>query len=557
MLPQMRKRAVLLIVVTAVIVAGVTAVVVTRSGGQGTSAQAAVSAQHGGSVSLGDARLTVPAGAVSGSGQLVATAAGPPRAGYGTSALVGASAPVHFSVTGGAQVTGTLLITFRVPSEAVPASLPKAAAAKAVWLAFYDPAAKRWQGVPSSYDPASGTVTARVAHLSWWMPWTWDWAGMALRVRQALSAFSSGRVPAVTCPGVPGVTVTSADGQDPPMIGCAANTGTDTLTITLTNDRGLSMVLSSIPPDAKPGPPSYSGFYQYVATSTAATAMLGGVDLPPGGTRTYTLLLHGGPARFTAAPTIRSYILDLAATAADALIGKAKFQKVSGDYAKCAIDTIARTATPALASAADLAVACLPVLADQVPGYADLVKVIGKKALAVLQLAINDIKLLLQDGDLIYDDLRGIQGSVTIARPPCDAATCQPLPEVAFCLGGIYPDCVYQYHGIEPASIYFSTDNTVSIRGIKWSSWNETSATGSGEWYFVSCNPSCANGPVTRYPATLTLSNVQHGLFTVLTTTMQGKTSTINFTSPAWPQSAEGCKQSPTCNEAPGNSSSG
>jgi hypothetical protein len=145
--------------------------------------------------------------------------------------------------------------------------------------------------------------------------------------------------------------------------------------------------------------------------------MLGGADIPPEGTLAYTLPLYGGPARFNAAPTVSSYVLDLAAVSADALIGEAKFQKVSGDYAKCAIDAVARTAPPALASAPDLAVACLPVLADQIPGYSDLEKVIGKKALAVLRLAIIDIKLLLQDGDLIYDQLRGVQGSVSIARP--------------------------------------------------------------------------------------------------------------------------------------------
>ena len=65
----------LLIAAAIVVAAGaVTAVVVTGSGGQGNSAQAAVSARSGGSVSLKGATLTVPAGAVSGSGQIVATA---------------------------------------------------------------------------------------------------------------------------------------------------------------------------------------------------------------------------------------------------------------------------------------------------------------------------------------------------------------------------------------------------------------------------------------------------------------------------------------------------
>lgn len=142
----MRNRALLIVVAVLVAAGAITAVVVTRTGGHGSSAQAAVSAQHGGSVSLGDATLTVPARAVRGNGQLVATTTGSPPAGHGSSALAGASAPVHFSVTGGAKVAGTLLITFRVPSAGVLAGLPASAMASAVWLAFYDPAAGRWRG---------------------------------------------------------------------------------------------------------------------------------------------------------------------------------------------------------------------------------------------------------------------------------------------------------------------------------------------------------------------------------------------------------------------------
>lgn len=127
----MRNRALLLIVVAAVVAAGaITAVVITRTAG--SSARAAVSAQHGGSVSLGSATLTVPAAAVRGNGQLAATTSGSPPAGYGSSGLVGASAPVHFSVTGDAKVTGTLLITFRVPSAGVPVDLPASVVASAV-----------------------------------------------------------------------------------------------------------------------------------------------------------------------------------------------------------------------------------------------------------------------------------------------------------------------------------------------------------------------------------------------------------------------------------------
>jgi hypothetical protein len=482
----MRNRALLLIMAAALVAAGaITAVVVTRAG---SSVQAAVSAQEGGSVSLGDATLTVPAGAVRGNGQLVATTSGSPSAGFGSGALVGASAGVHFSVTGGARVTGKLIITFRVPSAGVPTSLPGSAVTSAVWLAFYDPASGRWQGVASSYDPTAGTVTARVAHLSWWMPWTWDWAGMALRARQALSAFGSGRASAVSCPGVPGVTVTSEGGQDPPMIGCAAKDDAGTLAITLTNNRGLSTVLSTIPPDARSGLSSYSGFYDYVASSAIATTVLGGPDLPPGGTRTYTLPPSGGPVTFTAAPTVSSYVLDLAAVAADTLIGKVQYGKINGDYARCALDAVART-TPSLADAPSLAVSCLHVLADLIPGYDDLVKAIGTKALAVLQLAVVDIKLLLQTGDLAYDDLRVVQASVDITRPACATAACQPQWSSA---GQLAPgpitsiSCVGVFCAAVGAAGTIGHSHGYALT-YQSGSWSKPVQLGTGDTYTVSC----------------------------------------------------------------------
>ena len=157
-----------------------------------------VTASKGGSIALAEAQLSVPPGAVTGNGHLDASmAAAPPQtaqqAGTGGSKLLSAvSAPVHFAITG-ASLTRPVRITFRIPSSAVPTALPAALRSDAVWLSFYDSAAGRWQPVPSRYDPAAGTVTAEVRHLSWWMPWSWDWTGSVLRLRQALSAFGSGR----------------------------------------------------------------------------------------------------------------------------------------------------------------------------------------------------------------------------------------------------------------------------------------------------------------------------------------------------------------------------
>jgi hypothetical protein len=49
--------------------------------------------------------------------------------------------------------------------------------------------------------------------------------------------------------------------------------------------------------------------------------------------------------------------------------------------------------------------------------------------------------------------------------------------------------------------------------------------------------PSCATGPVRKYPATLTFSHVRQGQFILLMTSWDGQTSTWRYPA-AWPQSA-------------------
>jgi hypothetical protein len=266
-----------------------------------------VSAKQGGSIALNGARLSVPPRAVSGHGYLNASTRGAPPSSAALSGIreaaqtSGASAPVHFTVTG-ARIIAPVRITFRVRPVSLPSGLPAASQASAVWLAFYNASTQQWQPVASTYDPATRTVTALVRHLSWWAPWTWDWQGFALRLRQSLSALGSGRAPAASCAGVPKVTVTSAGGQDPPLIGCAATRSPGMLTVSITNNRGISMVMSGVPSDATQDPPSYQGFDAYIATRDATTHMLGGADLPPSETLTYSMPLYGPPTVLTAMP---------------------------------------------------------------------------------------------------------------------------------------------------------------------------------------------------------------------------------------------------------------
>ena len=404
------RAAVAGVVVVAAVAAGVTAAVVVL-GDHGHLVQAPVDGRRGGSVEMGGARLSIPPGAVSGSGHLTASTVGEPPVNGPASgfALADASSPVHFEVTG-AKVTGELEITFRVGAVGLPQGLPSADTASAVWLAYYDPAAGQWQPVASRYDRAAGTVTAEVRHLSWWAPWTWDWQGFALRLRQSLSGLGTGRAPAVTCPGVPKVTVASEGMQDPPLIGCAAKRGTDTLSVSITNNRGLSMVMSAVPPDATQDPPDYQGFDGYIATRDATTHMLGGTDLPASQALTYSLPLHGPTAVFTAAPTVPSYALDLASIVGEDLVGAARYGELSGEYATCILNTVGGSEPASFADAPRVAVKCLPALGKAVPAL----KGLASPAVKLIEL---DATSILQDYDLVHDAIRGVTGQVTIVRP--------------------------------------------------------------------------------------------------------------------------------------------
>jgi hypothetical protein len=67
--------------------------------------------------------------------------------------------------------------------------------------------------------------------------------------------------------------------------------------------------------------------------------------------------------------------------------------------------------------------------------------------------------------------------------------------------------------GRSPSDIYFSSDSGNIVSGLNWS-WTATQAVGHGTWGYESCNPSCAQGGSTPYPAVVTLSGAAGGQFT-------------------------------------------
>lgn len=433
----------------------------------------------------------MPPGAVSGNGQLGASTAGAPAptqpTGTGRVALAVASAPVRFALTG-ARVIKPVSIMFRIRPITLPSGLPAASRSNAVWLSFYNPASQRWQAVASQYDPATGIVSAKVQHLSWWMAWTWDWPGTALRIRQALSAFSSGRAPATSCLSVPQVTVTSLGAPDAPLIGCAERVVSGTLTISLTNNRGLTVVMSGVPADATVGPASYSGLAAYLSDSAfrqALASRLGGTILPPSETLTYTMPLHGSPEAFTGAATVRSYLLDLALTA-----GEEAFGNITKNYATCVFNTVLRSQVPSLADAPGLATTCLPVLAGESPALTDLAKALGKRFFAALKLLIFDVKALLQDYDLSNDAIRGVSGIVRVTRLSL------PLPEFYYA-SAVLPEYLYASPSY-PKRLGINNVDWIDIEKVN--AWGPDSMTMTGVLNYNDCKPACAGGQMFTFP---------------------------------------------------------
>ncbi len=76
--------------------------------------------------------------------------------------------------------------------------------------------------------------------------------------------------------------------------------------------------------------------------------------------------------------------------------------------------------------------------------------------------------------------------------------------------------------GIEPNVVQISGDAGNIVGNMTWTSWNSQSAVGYGLWGYDDCNPDCASGTVTGYPATISFSDPSFGRFTELTEVTTG-----------------------------------
>lgn len=73
------------------------------------------------------------------------------------------------------------------------------------------------------------------------------------------------------------------------------------------------------------------------------------------------------------------------------------------------------------------------------------------------------------------------------------------------------------YDGREPSMIAFSRDSSNIVEHLSWSSWGSGGAVGHGTLGLNTCEPNCAQGTVRQVPATVEMSGVVGGHFTVMT----------------------------------------
>jgi hypothetical protein len=61
---------------------------------------------------------------------------------------------------------------------------------------------------------------------------------------------------------------------------------------------------------------------------------------------------------------------------------------------------------------------------------------------------------------------------------------------------------------VQPKEISISGDSTGEVKDLVWSNWGSAQATATGTELLDDCNPNCAEGHNTPYPATVTVAGL-------------------------------------------------
>jgi hypothetical protein len=219
--------------------------------------------------------------------------------------------PRHLEASGPLRRAGAVL-SFRVnPDQVLNGSVP--------FLASLDTATGNWIPVASSYDPATGVVSARVTHFSVWAPLHWVKSAIAAVLKGALvSLFGLGGLgSAPSCSGQP-VTVTDTRPDD--GVGACAQASGDQVVAKIVNQRPYPVDLL-YPPIARVQVPPADPFSQLGEDmNNFSSAYHDRVLLPGGAEADATLAIPAGQrAEFATEVDTEAYLLGIVGTGVQVL----------------------------------------------------------------------------------------------------------------------------------------------------------------------------------------------------------------------------------------------
>jgi hypothetical protein len=280
-------------------------------------AAADVSAATGGSVRLGAAAITIPAGALSADARVTIRRAGEGRPAPPVPPLARVLGEPYLFDIDGATLRAPASVT--VPYE--PGRVPPESESLAPFVAAYDDGARGWQPAPSLVDPVLGAVNQQTTQPSWRQAWTW----LVPTAREALTATISGlfgleggRAPAPVCETEPPAGLTLERSEGDALLACLAERGASAAPGTATaaglsiaNNRPFSVIVRR-PSGATLERATRGGLYDGL-DDELARAFPSAAYVPGGGTAEFRLALPATPVTYelTSSPQALSVGLDV------------------------------------------------------------------------------------------------------------------------------------------------------------------------------------------------------------------------------------------------------
>lgn len=342
------------------------------------------------------------------------------RAGVRNQRALRQLAPAERLTAAGRLPDGGVILTFRVDARKVaPGTRP--------FLATLDKATGQWAPVPSSYDRATGAISARVRHLSVWAPFGWVNSKIAAMLKGALlSIFGFGGTGEYPQCSAYDVAVTDSH-PSPPVIGaCAHSVAGGEVQVKLANIRpymlDVSYPYSSADAQGSGGSSASTQSPDLFVKLWTAAAENGHVLLPGFGEADITFPLSPGEsAEITTrldGQAFRAAMLEAAVRVATQLGGKGKEIIDALDSSSCALDYLHLGAASSLTeqNAQDFGGTAFECVSSVLPDSAGLI------ATGITLAASLIVQAISASWSLIDSALGNGRHTLTVQISPCPSA---------------------------------------------------------------------------------------------------------------------------------------